>query len=137
MLPKFPIGQSYYSRQLYFYIFGVVCHLGVNQPQSKENIHVDVWCEQQNKKDNNMKTSALCHYLTLFDDDLTKCTDLRLFSDSCYGLNKNIHLLLMLFSLKAQVLPKLNMTHTFPVRGFSTILKQLIHCILNPKGRLK
>ena len=50
VFPKSPIGHSYYSRQLHFYIFGVVRHLGVNQPQSKENLHLYVWCKNQNKK---------------------------------------------------------------------------------------
>ncbi len=29
VLPKTPIGQAYYSRQMYLYLFGVVVHHGV------------------------------------------------------------------------------------------------------------
>ena len=70
VLPKSPIRQGS------FYIFGVVCHLGVNQPQRKENIHL--------------------HYLMMSLPNV----------QSCYGQNKNISLLSLLFSLK--VLPKLS-----------------------------
>ena len=45
VLPKSAIRQSYYSRQLYLYLFGVVHHRGRNQPQGKEDIHLYVWCE--------------------------------------------------------------------------------------------
>ena len=66
-----------------------------------------------------MISSALCHYLTMASNDISNCKDLRLFSDSCYGQTKNINLLSMLFSWKAQLKGNFNITYTFPVRGHS------------------
>ena len=63
VLPKSPIGQTYYSRQLYQYVFGVVHHRGRGQNQRKEGIHLYTWLENENKKDSNMVASALQHYL--------------------------------------------------------------------------
>lgn len=40
VLPKTPIGQAYYSRQLYMYIFGGVVHAGKGSKQSKDDIHL-------------------------------------------------------------------------------------------------
>ncbi|KAK0135729.1 hypothetical protein N1851_028406 [Merluccius polli] len=89
VLPKSPISQSYYSRQLYQYVFGVVRHRGHGQNQRKEDIHLFTWLENQNKKDSNMVTSALQYYLgTVVQCELREYNTLRLFSDSCYGQNK-------------------------------------------------
>ena len=94
VLPKTPIGQAYYSRQLYLYVFGVVRHRGKNQPQSKNDIQLFVWLENQNRKDSNMVASALDYYLQhVVNEDLSHYLTPRLFSDSCYGQNKNINVL--------------------------------------------
>lgn len=42
ILPKTPIGQAYYSQQLYLYLFGVVVHHGENSHQTKDNVHLYV-----------------------------------------------------------------------------------------------
>ena len=50
-LLKSPIDQNYYySRQLYLYLFGVVVHGGRNSEQSKDDIHLYVWGEHDNRK---------------------------------------------------------------------------------------
>ena len=97
MLPKSPVGQTYYSRQLYMYVFGVVNHHGRGGPQKKEDVTLYVWMEYQNRKDSDMISSALWHFFNhgampgLLHDKKKLC----LFSDSCYGQNKNINLLSM------------------------------------------
>ena len=65
VLPKSPIGQSYYSRQLYLYLFGVVVHGGRNSEQSKDDIHMHVWGKHENRKDSNIWLSV--HLVTVSD----------------------------------------------------------------------
>ncbi|XP_041348539.1 uncharacterized protein LOC121368074 [Gigantopelta aegis] len=48
VLPKSLIGQTYYSRQLYLYVFGVVRHHGRGEAQGTEDIDLFVWMEHQN-----------------------------------------------------------------------------------------
>lgn len=120
VLPKSAIGQTYYSRQLYFYVFGVVHHHGRGESQSRHDIHLYTWLEYENSKDSNMIASALQHYFTaVAADNLSLCQCLRLFSDSCYGQNKNINVLSMLFALRSQLFPHLTINYFFPVRGHS------------------
>ena len=120
VLPKTPIGQAYYSRQLYFYVFGIVRHRGRDGTQGKKDVDLFVWLEFQNRKDSNMVASALHHYLgNVVRDELAHYRVLRLFSDSCYGQNKNINVLSMLFALRKQTIPHLTMNYYFPVRGHS------------------
>ena len=119
VLPKTPVGQSYYSRQLYLYLFAVVVHWGKDVHQDKDqDIHLYVWGEQQNRKDSNMIASALSHALRFPLRRFVSQTQLlRLFSDSCYGQNKNINMISMLFSLRRRLYPNLKIEFTFPVRG--------------------
>ncbi|ROJ94849.1 hypothetical protein DPX16_8053 [Anabarilius grahami] len=120
VLPKSPISQTFCSRQLYLYVFGVVRHRGCGQDQRKEDIHIFTWLESENKKDSNMVASALQYYLgSVVQHELRKHSILRLFSDSCYGQNKNISVLSMLFALRNQKFKDLSINYTFPVRGHS------------------
>lgn len=120
VLPKSPIGQTYYSRQLYYYVFGVVRHRGRGNSQGKEDIHLYTWLEHQNAKDSNLIASALCHYLgSVASVEISQSGLLRLFSDSCYGQNKNINVLSMLFALVNKQYPQLTADYYFPIRGHS------------------
>ncbi|RUS87409.1 hypothetical protein EGW08_004863 [Elysia chlorotica] len=113
-----PIGQSYYSRQLYMYVLAIIRHLGKNSPQSPENVQLYVWLECENNKDSNMVASAPQHCLQgSYSEELMVKRNLRIFSDGCYGQNKNINMLGMLFRLRKQY--NLQITYTFPVRGHS------------------
>ncbi|XDV42680.1 hypothetical protein PO909_011298 [Leuciscus waleckii] len=88
------LNDTYYSRQVYFYVFGVVRHRGRAEPQSRHEINLYTWLEYENSKDSNIVASALQHYFTsVASADLRQCQRLRLFSDSCYGQNKNINVL--------------------------------------------
>lgn len=42
MLPKNPVGQIYYSKQLYLYLFAVVVHRGKDVHLSKDEVHLFV-----------------------------------------------------------------------------------------------
>lgn len=67
-----------------------------------------------------MVASALNHcFRHCLQGQLSDATELHLFSDSCYGQNKNMNVLSMLFALRKQRYPNLRITFTFPVRGHS------------------
>ena len=120
VLPKTPIGQAYYSRQLYMYIFGVVVHRGKGCHQYKDDVHLYTWMEHENRKDSNVIASALDDFFrNIINDEISEKSALRLFSDSCYGQNKNMNVLSMLLALRKGVYPNLNISFTFPVRGHS------------------
>ena len=119
VLPRTPIGQAYYSRQLYLHVFGVVVHRA-DGTQRKEDVHLYTWLESENGKDSNMIASALRDFLiTVCKDELMTRTELRLFSDSCYGQNNNMNVLSMLMAFRKQQCPHLKITYVFPVRGHS------------------
>ena len=48
ILPKTAIGQAYYSRQLYMYLFGVVIHHGTGSKQAVDDVHLYTWMEHKN-----------------------------------------------------------------------------------------
>ena len=50
---------------------------------------------------------------------LSKLKYLKLFSDSCYGQNKNMNMISMLAAFKAQFMPELIIKYYFPIRGHS------------------
>ena len=119
VLPKLSIGEAYYSRQLYFYVLGIVVHRG-NKSQSVNDIFFLTWLESENAKDSNMICSALNHLLrNNLMEECSNATTLRLFSDSCYGQNKSINMVSMLLALRKQCLKNVYITHTFPERGHS------------------
>ncbi|XP_055064736.2 uncharacterized protein [Misgurnus anguillicaudatus] len=120
VLPKSAVGHAYNSHHLYMYVLAIVRHRGRGEPQRRHEISLYTWLEYQNSKDSNMVASALQHYLTsVARADLHQCQSLRLFSDSCYVQNKNINVLSMLFALRSQLFPQLNITYFFPIRGHS------------------
>ena len=50
--PKSPTGRTYYSQQLYEYVFGVVVHLEV-AAHSLNDVFLYEWAEHENWKDSN------------------------------------------------------------------------------------
>ena len=114
------IEQTYYSRQLYFYVFGIVHHHGRGGPQQRADVHLYTWLEHQNAKDSNMIASVVRDYLgSLTRAEISQTPSLRLFSDSCYGQNKNIILLSMMFPLCSKQYPQHTVDYYFPIRGHS------------------
>ena len=49
VLPRTPVGQTYYSRQIYVYVFGVVVRYGNDSAQNKDDVQLYVWMEHENK----------------------------------------------------------------------------------------
>ena len=120
VLPRTPIGQSYYSRQLYMYLFGVVVHQGKDSRQTKDDVHLYTWMEHKNKKDSNLISSALDNCLRRrLNGALRHAEQLRMFSDSCFGQNKNMNFLSLIFSLRKSPFPNLHVEYVFPLRGHS------------------
>ncbi|KAK0154986.1 hypothetical protein N1851_002689 [Merluccius polli] len=78
-------------------------------PRVGRILNLYTWMEFENSKDCNIVASALQHFFSIVAQaDLRHFQSLRLFSDSCYGQNKNINLY-----------PQLDITYFFPVRGHS------------------
>ena len=115
-LPRSPIGDAYYSRQLWQFFLGVLVH----QPgkQDKDDVSFYTWGEHEQGRGANSVASALTHFI---EDRLTiphhNIKLIRLFSDSCVGQNKNFAVLLALHMLAAKYIVKFK--HYFPVRGHS------------------
>ncbi|XP_052427306.1 uncharacterized protein LOC127969418 [Carassius gibelio] len=51
VLPRSAICQTYYSRQVYFYVFGVVRHRGRGEPQSRHEINLYTFIQTGQKGD--------------------------------------------------------------------------------------
>ena len=101
VFPRTPVGQAYYSRQLYMYVFGVVVHTSKDSAQNKDDVHLYVWMEHENKRDSNMISSALDDYLRVrLNGEARTANRLRLFSDTCLGQNKNMNVIFMLQALR-------------------------------------
>ena len=84
------------------------------------DVHLYVWQEHQHRKDSSMTASALHHCFTdCLRGRLHNATQLRLFSDSCYGQNKNMNVLSMLLALRKAYFLHLTINFTFPIRGHS------------------
>lgn len=89
--PKKPHWSGVLLHQLVMYIFGVVVHA---RKGSKNDIHLYTWMEHENRKDSNLTASALNHcFRQPLNVALCNVQKLRLFSDSCFGQNKNVNVL--------------------------------------------
>lgn len=112
MLPKCPIQEAYYSRQIGFYN---LCFVGVDS----KNPSFYCWTENQAGRGSSEIGSALFHYLNTVC--LKEINYIRLFCDGCGGQNKNSHIVrTILFWLQSKSPSNLrNITITFPVRGHS------------------
>ena len=115
-LPKSPVGEAYYSRQLWQFFFGVLVHHPGKQ--NKDDVAFYTWGEHEQGRGANSVASALTHFIEGRLATSNQQTQLiRLFSDSCIGQNKNFAVLLALHMLAAKY--KVKFLHYFPVRGHS------------------
>lgn len=86
VLPKVADQAAYYSRQIYFFNFGIV--VGSSKSAlSKENVFLYTWTENEFPKGSSQIASAVYHRLCNLD--LTGKTTIRLVADGCGGQNKN------------------------------------------------
>jgi hypothetical protein len=111
-LPRTPIQQAFYARQLGLYN---VC---VTDVKTNQQPCFYIWTEEQAGRGSTEVASALLAYLK--SDDLSQVTHLRLFCDGCTGQNKNNHVVhTLMYFLASHVGSLKNITITFPVRGHS------------------
>lgn len=120
VLPKIPDQAAYYSRQLYQYNM-TICEGHSKSKQTRDNIHIFAWCENESKKGSNEIASILYHYLR--NKDLSAYNEVQLFADGCPGQNKNITVIGMLahwlFSLSPDSVKFIKII--YPVVGHSYI----------------
>lgn len=111
-LPKTPIQESFYLRQIGFYNFCVT-------DMETKNPHFFTWTEDQARKGSSEVASALLTFL--ISADLSGVEVVRLFADGCGGQNKNSHVVHMLIFWLHNHAPAnvMKIVLTFPVRGHS------------------
>nr|CAH7763101.1 unnamed protein product [Callosobruchus chinensis] len=111
-LPKLPIGDAYYLRQLSFYNFCVTDY------ETQKPIFY-TWNETQAGRGANEVASALTNFLSC--NVLPDCKVLRLFADGCAGQNKNSYVMYSLAVWLSNAAPTSveEIRVTFPVRGHS------------------
>lgn len=110
-LPKTPIQDAFYLRQISFYSFCCV-------DMDSRHPSFYTWDESQAKRGSTEVGSALlCHLRNL---DVSDCETVRLFCDGCGGQNKNSYIMHVLacWLLEAPASIKNIIIH-FPVRGHS------------------
>lgn len=110
-LPKTPVQDAFYLRQISFYAFCCV------DMQSKRPTFY-TWAEHQAKRGCTEVGSALLFHLRSLN--LTGCETLRLFCDGCAGQNKNSYIIHALSYWLRETPPSMkNIIVHFPVRGHS------------------
>lgn len=116
VLPKVPVQEAYYSRQLGLYNFGL-CDMS-----NKKNYSYS-WTENQSDRGSNEIASAVYHYLTEImpsNENFLSVQHVLLASDGCGGQNKNNIMLTMIQSwVSGAPINIKTVTCLFPVRGHS------------------
>ncbi|KAF6212106.1 hypothetical protein GE061_012626 [Apolygus lucorum] len=111
-LPKTPIGDAFYRRQISFYSFCCV-------PVDSRAPTFYTWNETMGKRGANEIGSALIHHLR--SQDLSSFSTISMFSDGCAGQNRNAHVVHVLCHwLKNESRENIQKIQvTFPTRGHS------------------
>src|SRR5690606_36247266 len=137
-LPKLPIQDAYYSRQVSYYTFCDVDAKG-HSPE------FFTWTEEMCGRGSTEVASVLLHFLSNqeFDSGIKR---IRLFADGCCGQNKNSHVVHALIHWLEKDAPRhiFDVELIFPVRGhsflpadtvFGRVEKELkkLETITNPK----
>jgi hypothetical protein len=108
-LPHIPTNPVFFSRQLWYYIFGI--HDLATNEAAMYTYH-----EGQAKKGANEVTFMLLHYL---NNRALPSRNLVLFSDGCPGQNKNYVMLHFLYMLVHCLKIFDTVNYIFPMRGHS------------------
>lgn len=88
-LPHIPVGEFFYLRQLWLYVFGI-------HSCSDLNASMYCWDESVAKKGANEVISCIDDYLSNLGESVdTLC----LYTDGCGGQNKNKYVMIYLYSL--------------------------------------
>ncbi|XP_065210142.1 uncharacterized protein LOC135847321 [Planococcus citri] len=123
VLPKTPISDAFYSRQISYHTFGIIIHKKKQPKESvldKTTMFFYRWLETEYGRGSNEIVSCLIHFLSTTLLPILRAQNihkLRFFSDSCTGQNKNYSAVttLMDFCLRNE----LEFEWFFPVRGHS------------------
>lgn len=111
-LPRTPIQQAFYKRQIGLYN---LCIMDVNNSNDPTFY---VWTEDRSGRGSTEVASGMLNHLRTLD--LTNINHLRLFCDGCGAQNKNNHVLHALMYFLAQHTGRMNkISIIFPVRGHS------------------
>ena len=116
-LPKLPIGETFYSRQIWQYILGIVRHFGSESDQRIDNCYLYTWSEHEAGRGSDAISSALVDFFRQFVSVNPHITTIRIFSDSCAAQNKNYSLLAVLSALAQEL--KVVFELNYPVSGHS------------------
>lgn len=95
VLPRVPDQSAYYSRQLYKYNLTIV-EGHSKAPQTRENVYIFHWNENEQKKGSNEVASAVYDFLLNFAKIPLTVKKVRCFCDGCGGQNKNTTMVSML-----------------------------------------
>ena len=85
LVPKLPLGEAFYARQIWVFNLTFVIHEKHNQGHDK--VHVFTWDENQAGRDSNLVASALWNFLK----NLTippNIKKIRFFTDACASQNR-------------------------------------------------
>ena len=102
--PHIPVGEVFYTHQLWFYVFGVH-NCGTNQGI------MYCWPAFTANKGSDEVVSCLDRYLSSLPEDVTT---LYFYSDGCPGQNKNLNVVHYLFAL-VQLGKFHHLQHHFPI----------------------
>ena len=107
-LPHIPVGEIFYLRQLWLYVFGIHCSVD-------NSASMYCWDETVAKKGANEVISCLNNYFSGVDEGVDT---LFLYSDGSGGQNKNKYVVMYLYSL-VKLGRFLKIRRIFPIRGHS------------------
>lgn len=128
-LPKTPVGEAFYLRQISYYTFCCVKTGKSLKPQFY------TWTENQASRGCTEVASALLHYISNLEIG-PETTTLRLFCDGCGGQNKNSHVIhTLLFWLQQSKSNIQRIELHFPVRGHSFLPADRVFGIVERKLR--
>lgn len=111
-LPHIPSNVVYYSRQLWYNVFGV--H---NLADGSATMYR--YLEHEGKKGPNEVISMIFHFINNFLPETQRCNELVLISDGCPGQNKNRTMVFFIYCLVHVLKLFHKVTYLFPIRGHS------------------
>lgn len=117
--PRTQINQAYYSRQLWYYVLGLIVHTPT-KVLNPDTVHFYRWLEVDGGRGCDEISSCLWDFFVKIIRPMCvaeniKC--IRMFSDSCVGQNRNYCVLSMFTVIASQF--GLKVEWFFPVRGHS------------------
>lgn len=126
-LPHIQSGPVYYSRQLWYNVFGV-------HDLSDDSVRVYRYLEHEAKKGPNEVTSMLLDSINNLPDEKMH-DELVLLSDGCPGQNKNKTMVQFLYCLVHFLKIFQKVTYVFPIRGHSYLPNDQDFALIGNKKR--